>query len=102
MKGDGPIRIVGQRARHNTSVTCVGDVLRAMPGEVHGLTTDVLVVVDGSTDCTADVARDVGAMVCELPVNQGQGAALRAGYRLARDRGARFIATLDADGQYDP
>jgi glycosyltransferase involved in cell wall biosynthesis len=80
----------------------IGDVLRAMPREVHGLTADVLVVVDGSTDCTADVARDAGAMVCDLPVNQGQGAALRAGYRLARDRGARFIATLDADGQYDP
>jgi glycosyltransferase involved in cell wall biosynthesis len=35
-------------------------------------------------------------------VNRGQGAALRLGYRLARKHGADYIATLDADGQYDP
>jgi glycosyltransferase involved in cell wall biosynthesis len=41
-------------------------------------------------------------MVCDVAVNRGQGAALRLGYRLAADHGARYIATLDADGQYDP
>ena len=34
------------------------------------------------------------------PLNRGQGAALRLGYLLARQRGARFILTSDADGQY--
>jgi glycosyltransferase involved in cell wall biosynthesis len=37
-----------------------------------------------------------------VPVNRGQGAALRLGYWLARARGARVIATIDADGQYEP
>jgi glycosyltransferase involved in cell wall biosynthesis len=40
--------------------------------------------------------------VCDVPANRGQGAALRLGYWLARARGARVIATIDADGQYDP
>jgi glycosyltransferase involved in cell wall biosynthesis len=37
-----------------------------------------------------------------VPINRGQGAALRLGYWLARARGARIIATIDADGQYEP
>ena len=36
------------------------------------------------------------------PVNRGQGAALKLGYWLARARGAQVIATIDADGQYEP
>ena len=37
-----------------------------------------------------------------LPVNLGQGAALRLGYQLASAHGARYVVTLDADGQNDP
>ena len=37
-----------------------------------------------------------------MPVNRGQGAALRLGYWLARARGAQIIVTIDADGQYEP
>src|SRR5262249_817930 len=55
-----------------------------------------------STDGTEDRARAAGALVCRLPENLGQGQALRLGYRLARDRGAAMIATVDADGQFDP
>jgi glycosyltransferase involved in cell wall biosynthesis len=40
--------------------------------------------------------------VCDVPVNRGQGAALRLGYRLAREGGAAYIVTTDADGQYNP
>jgi glycosyltransferase involved in cell wall biosynthesis len=77
-------------------------VVRAVPEEVLGLGVETIVVVDGATDATADHARRAGIMACAVPVNRGQGAALRLGYRLARERGARYIATLDADGQYDP
>lgn len=77
-------------------------VLRQMPSVVCGLGVDTLVVVDGATDGTATVALATGVLVCDVPVNRGQGAALRLGYRLARTHGARYIATLDADGQYDP
>jgi glycosyltransferase involved in cell wall biosynthesis len=60
-----------------------------------------LVVVDGATDDTAAVAREHGAYVCVAPSNRGQGAALRLGYHLAAAGGAQYIATTDADGQYD-
>jgi len=79
----------------------IGDVLDAVPSSCCGLPVDTLVVVDGCTDGTATVARRRGARVCEAVTNRGQGAALRLGYALARERGARYIVTTDADGQYD-
>ncbi len=48
------------------------------------------------------MALDAGAYTCVLPVNLGQGAALRVGYGLAAAHGARYVVTLDADGQNDP
>ena len=62
----------------------------------------VLVVDDGSSDATADRAREAGAAVIEQRPNQGKGAALRTGFRRALDDGADAILTLDADGQHDP
>jgi glycosyltransferase involved in cell wall biosynthesis len=78
----------------------VGGVVAAVPARLCGLGTEVIVVVDGSTDKTAQVASDAGALVCDVPTNRGQGAALRLGYLLARQRGADYILTTDADGQY--
>jgi glycosyltransferase involved in cell wall biosynthesis len=62
----------------------------------------VLVVDDGSTDETAAVAYDAGAMVLLQAPNQGKGAALRAGFRRAITEGREAVVTLDADGQHDP
>jgi glycosyltransferase involved in cell wall biosynthesis len=80
----------------------VGSVVRSLPPEIQGLSTSVLVMDDGSSDRTAAEAGAAGAMVCQLASNVGQGVALRLGYRLASQRGAGFIATADADGQFDP
>ena len=62
----------------------------------------VLAVDDGSSDATAEVAREAGATVIEQRPNQGKGAALRTGFRRALADGADAILTLDADGQHDP
>jgi glycosyltransferase involved in cell wall biosynthesis len=80
----------------------IGDVVRAIPPEACALATAALVVDDGSTDGTADVARAAGARVARLERNCGHGVALRVGYELAREHGARFIVTVDGDGQWDP
>lgn len=61
---------------------------------------DVLVIDDGSSDDTADVARAAGAMVATLPFNLGIGAALRVGFRFARDGGYGQAFQFDADGQH--
>jgi glycosyltransferase involved in cell wall biosynthesis len=80
----------------------IGPVIEELPGEVCALATAVIVVADGCADGTAAEAGDAGAMVADVPVNRGQGAALRLGYRLAREGGACYIVTTDADGQYNP
>jgi hypothetical protein len=79
----------------------LGPVLAAIPDESCGEAIGTLVVVDGATDATAAVARAHGAVTCELPVSRGQGAALRFGYHLAVERGAKYVVTTDADGQYE-
>jgi hypothetical protein len=79
----------------------IGSVLTNMPRMCAGLPVDVLVVVDGATDDTAEIAREHGAHVCVAPSNRGQGAALRLGYHLAAAGGAEYVVTTDADGQYD-
>ena len=80
----------------------IGPVVQQLPPVVSGLETRVIVVADGCVDSTVKEADAAGAIVCDVPVNRGQGAALRLGYRIAREGGARYIVTTDADGQYNP
>ena len=80
----------------------IGPVISSLPTTVCGLATATVVVADGCADGTVAEARDHGAIVCDVPVNRGQGAALRLGYRIAREGGAQYIVTTDADGQYNP
>lgn len=61
-----------------------------------------LVVDDGSTDRTAEVAGLAGAVVLHLPVNLGVGGALRCAFRFAVVNGYVTVVQCDADGQHDP
>jgi glycosyltransferase involved in cell wall biosynthesis len=63
---------------------------------------DILVVDDGSTDRTAEVARDHGAEVLSLGTNQGLRIGIAAGYRWALEHGYAFCGRVDADGQHPP
>jgi glycosyltransferase involved in cell wall biosynthesis len=63
----------------------------------------VVAVDDGSTDETATVAEQAGAVVVRQRPNQGKGAALKEGFRVAlRQPDCEAVITIDADGQHDP
>jgi glycosyltransferase involved in cell wall biosynthesis len=63
---------------------------------------DVLVVDDGSTDRTADVARHHGAEVLSLGVNLGLRIGIAEGYRWALEHDYHYCGRVDADGQHPP
>ena len=94
-------RIVVVLPAHN-EVANIGAVLQAMPEKIEGHAVIPLVVDDASSDRTARVARDAGALVASLPIRRGGGQALRIGYALALELDAGVVASLDADGQHDP
>jgi glycosyltransferase involved in cell wall biosynthesis len=60
----------------------------------------VLVIDDGSSDATGEVAAAVGATVMRHPVNRGKGGALKTGFAWALENGFDGVITLDADGQH--
>jgi glycosyltransferase involved in cell wall biosynthesis len=71
-------------------------------GEVQHEGFTALVVDDGSTDRTGEVAELAGAVVLRLPVNLGVGGALRCAFRFAVSHGYVTVVQCDADGQHDP
>ncbi|MHB8189532.1 MAG: glycosyltransferase family 2 protein [Ferrimicrobium sp.] len=77
-------------------------VLARMPTALINSRPRVIVISDGSTDRSAEVAIDSGYTACSTPINRGQGAALRLGYQLAIALGADYVGIVDADGQWDP
>lgn len=62
----------------------------------------VVVIDDGSSDATGEVARATGATVLRHDVNRGKGGALKTGFAWALERGFDGVITLDADGQHLP
>ena len=72
----------------------IADAHRALPD------ADVLVIDDGSTDATAEVARAAGADVVSFGTNRGLRAGIAEGYRQALTRGYDYCGRLDADGQH--
>jgi glycosyltransferase involved in cell wall biosynthesis len=76
-------------------------LLPTMPTRIEGMPVVVLLVNDGSTDSSAEVAQRHGAFVVSSPVNRGQGAALRLGYDVVARLNLEGVAiSMDADGQH--
>jgi glycosyltransferase involved in cell wall biosynthesis len=63
---------------------------------------EVVVISDGSTDRTVDVAAEAGAHVLRLPFNLGIGGAVQTGFQYAWEQGFELAVRLDGDGQHDP
>ena len=77
--------------------------LGAVLDEIRTLTSfDLLVVDDGSSDRTAEIARARGARVLRHPFNLGYGAALQTGYKFAASGDYQVLVQIDGDGQHDP
>ncbi|MCJ7443259.1 MAG: glycosyltransferase family 2 protein [Methanotrichaceae archaeon] len=62
----------------------------------------IVVVDDGSSDSTGDIAKALGAIVVRHEKNLGYGAAIRSCFQAARELGADQMVILDADGQHNP
>ena len=82
-----------------------GATVYATVGAARALWNPVWVVVDGSTDDTADglremAATDAGLRLFVLPANRGKGAAVLHGLQAARDAGFTHALTMDSDGQH--
>lgn len=82
--------------------TPLARLLPALPPRMHGRQVEPLVINDGSSDRTPDVARAHGVQVLDLWPNQGKSAALRAGLVAVRSRPSACVVFMDADGQHDP
>ena len=82
---------------------CLQATLKALPEKIEGCSSvELQVVDDGSTDRTAEIAREFGAVLVSLPVHRGLAVAFATGIQAAIARGADIIVNTDADGQYDP
>lgn len=93
-----------QRAKVIAAIPCyneeqfIGDVVRRTSQYVD----QVIVVDDGSSDRTAEVAEAAGATVIRHKVNRGPGGAYRTCLKAARDNEAEILITLDGDEQHNP
>jgi glycosyltransferase involved in cell wall biosynthesis len=90
------LAIVPAYNEERTIRAVVEQVRREAPG------FDVVVVDDGSTDCTAQLAEAAGARVLRHPFNLGIGGAVQSGYRYAYEQGYELAVQVDGDGQHDP
>src|SRR3954452_5034055 len=81
----------------------IAQVVSGVPRNIPGIAeTEVIVVNDGSTDRTAEIARRAGAIVVNLIGRPGFGYVFRAGLERAMRRGADIICNIDGDGQFNP
>jgi len=102
MKGKKPILFV-QIPAYNEEKN-IGKVIKEIPRRIDGISkVKVLVIDDGSTDKTVEVAKKAGAdLVVRSKSNGGLGVNFRKGINIALNLKADIIVNIDADGQFNP
>lgn len=85
-------------------VPCLNEAPTLAPllGDIRRHLASVIVVDDGSSDGTAELASRAGADLLRHDRSRGKGAALAAGWSRARDRGFKWALSMDGDGQHSP
>jgi glycosyltransferase involved in cell wall biosynthesis len=96
LAGRSRLAIVPALNEEQTLARVVDEIRAADPGFV------VVVVDDGSSDRSAEVAEEAGALVLKLPFNLGIGGAVQTGYRYGYENGFEIAVQVDGDGQHDP
>ena len=79
----------------NTIVQVINEIKESFPS------LDVVVINDGSTDQTSNLALEVGATVLDMPFNVGVGGAMRTAFQYGLENGYKYVIQFDADGQHD-
>ena len=97
MEIQGKILVIIPAFNEEGSIGKVVEEVRTYLPQIHAL-----VVNDGSSDHTSEIARSKGAIVLDLPFNLGIGGAMQAGYKYAYVKGYDIAIQVDGDGQHDP
>jgi len=101
MNSKKPLLLVVTTPALNEAAT-ISNIVKGALKPIDGIENiRVLVVDDGSTDETAELARQAGAKVISFGHNRGLGAAFRQGLGSALKMGADIIVNIDADGQFN-
>ena len=81
----------------------IAQVIKNIPKTIEGIDEiEILVIDDGSTDDTAKIAKEAGALVVSHTKNEGLGVAFSTGIKEALKQGADIVVNIDADNQFDP
>jgi glycosyltransferase involved in cell wall biosynthesis len=88
------VSVVIPAKNESGSIPSLMEKLMVLPG-----LKEIIVVDDGSTDGTGDIAEKLGAIVIRHPYSKGNGAAIKSGARAAT---GNTIVFMDADGQHSP
>lgn len=81
----------------------IGEVLKDIPRRIKGISEiEKLVIDDGSTDKTSEIALKSKATVLKHVINRGLGGAIGTGFEFARNDKADIVVTFDSDGQHRP
>jgi glycosyltransferase involved in cell wall biosynthesis len=81
----------------------IQQVINSLPSELEKIDKiQILVIDDGSTDMTAQLAKSCGAQVILHNRNRGVGAAFQSAVQFALENDADILVSIDADGQFNP